>query len=337
MTATWLAVDAMSGDLGPRVIVPACFAALRRHPSLSLLLVGDPEQLAPLIGSAEPALIQRLKIESASEVIAMDDPPARMLRDKPDASMRIALQLVSSGRATGCVSAGNTGALMALARQVLGVLPGVERPAIMTSLPTQTGPVHVLDVGANVDCTAAQLVQFALMGSLAVELADNQQPDVALLNVGAESIKGGQQVRQAAAMLEQQVEIRYSGYIEADAVFRGEAGVIVCDGFVGNVLLKSAEGTARLMAGQLRERLTVNLWRRVLAGLNRGLWRELAAHWSPDAYNGAMLLGVDGLVIKSHGAAGEVAFAAALERALVLAAENLPQRLGQRMASLPAL
>lgn len=337
MTATWLAVDAMSGDQGPRVIVPACLAALRRNLSLKILLVGDPEQLSGLLKSLPQTLASRLRVHPASEVILMDDPPAQMLRGKPDASMRIALQLVRDGQACACVSAGNTGALMALARHVLKVIPGIDRPAIMTALPAQDGPVHLLDLGANVDTTAEQLVQFALMGSLAQELSGQARPRVALLNVGIESIKGSLQVRQAAASLEQIDSIHYTGFIEADAVFANGADVVVCDGFVGNVLLKSAEGIARLMSGQLREEAQRTVWRKLLVMLNVGLWRGLAKRWSPDRYNGAVLLGVQGLVVKSHGAAGERAFLAALEQAAQIAPEDLPTRLAERLGKLKDL
>lgn len=332
MTAIRIAVDAMSGDLGPRVIVPACLAALGRNPSLEIILVGEPARLSALLQSASSGSAERLHVQPATEVIAMDDPPAQMLRGKPDASMRVALQQVREGKAAGCVSAGNTGALMALALHLLKGIPGIDRPAIMTSLPACNGPVHLLDLGANVDTTAEQLMQFAVMGSLALELSGVDQPRVALLNVGTESIKGSLAVRQANAGLEQMPEINYRGYVEADAVFRNAADVVVCDGFVGNVLLKGAEGVARLMAQQLHEQAGRTPWRRLLALLNRGMWRELAASWSPDEHNGAVLLGVDGLVVKSHGAAGERAFLAALELTARVAAERLPERLAQGLS-----
>lgn len=335
MAETWLAVDAMSGDLGPRIVVSACLAALRRNPSLCIVLVGDAEQLSVLLGDfSSPAIAARLRVQPASEVVLMDDPPAQMLRGKPDSSMRVALQLVQSGEAVGCVSAGNTGALMALARHVLAVMPGIERPAIMTALPAQAGPVYLLDLGANVDATASQLVQFARMGALALELSGKSRPRTALLNVGTEPIKGSVQVRQAAVCLESMADLNYTGYIEADAVFRNAADLVVCDGFVGNVLLKSAEGVARLMAGQLREEMQKTLWRRLLAALGGKVWQELGRRWSPERYNGAILLGVGGLVIKSHGSAGERAFLAALEQALQMAGHDLPGRLAQRVGLL---
>lgn len=324
----------MSGDHGPRIIVPACFSALRRNPFLQITLVGHPGQLSPLLAAAPPELSSRLCMVSATEVVLMNDPPAQMLRSKPDSSMRVALQLVRDGQADACVSAGNTGALMALSRHVLKVIPGIERPAIMTALPAQNGPVYLLDLGANVDATADQLLQFALMGSLALELDGVARPRVALLNIGIESIKGNQQVRLAAACLERVGVLNYTGYIEADAVFRNAADVVVCDGFAGNVLLKATEGTARLMAAQLREEAGRTLWRKLLALLNRGLWSELGRRWSPDRYNGAALLGVNGLVIKSHGAAGERAFLSALELAARMSPEDVPARLAQRLDAL---
>lgn len=321
----------MSGDQGPRVIVSACLAALRRNPLLNIILVGNPEQLSALLGKTSGPLAARLRVHPATETVLMHDPPAQMLRGKPDSSMRIALQLVRDGQAGACISAGNTGALMALARHILKVIPGIDRPAIMSALPAQNGPVYLLDLGANVDSTAEQLVQFALMGSLALELAGQERPRVALLNVGIESIKGNQQVRQAAACLEQLDSIHYTGYIEADAVFTNGADVVVCDGFAGNVLLKGAEGVARLMVSQLREEAQRTLWRKLLMTLNSGLWRGLAKRWSPDRYNGAVLLGVCGLVVKSHGGAGERAFLAALEQAMGIAGEDLPARLACRL------
>ncbi len=321
----------MSGDHGPRFIVPACFSALRRNPSLQIILVGEPAQLSLLLKHTPAELSARLCVQPASEVVLMEDSPARMLRGKQDSSMRVALQLVHDGQAVACVSAGNTGALMALARHVLKVIPGIDRPALMTSLPAAKGPVYLLDLGANVDATADQLVQFALMGSLALELDGVARPRVALLNIGIESIKGSQQVRLAASCLEQASTLNYTGYIEADAVFRNEADVVVCDGFAGNVLLKATEGAARLLSNQLREEAGRTLWRKGLALLNQGLWRELSRRWSPDRYNGAALLGVNGLVIKSHGGAGERAFLSALELAARMAREDVPTRLAQRL------
>lgn len=322
----------MGGDFGPRFVVPACLAALERNPLLSIGLVGHPQQLEPLCARALPRLGGRLQLWPALDSIAMDDAPAQVLRGKPDASMRVALQQVRDGRAQACVSAGNTGALMALSRHVLKTLPGIDRPAIMTALPATTGRVYMLDLGANVDTRPANLLQFALMGSAALEVTGVRSPRVALLNIGIESVKGSALVRDTHELLQACTAVRYTGYIEADAVFRGEADVVVCDGFVGNVLLKGTEGMAHLLMDSLRSHVRASVWRRLLALLNRPMWRSLQDDWSPDHYNGALLLGVDGLVVKSHGGAGERAFLAAIELAARTAPGNLPVQLGRQMA-----
>jgi len=326
-----IAVDAMGGDFGPRCVVPACIASLIRYSSLRIILVGNPQQIEEHMPDLSPSVKQRLTIQPAHESIEMGDSPAQIIRGKPDASMRVALQLVHKGQAQACVSAGNTGALMVLSKHILKTLIKIERPAIMTALPTQQSTTHLLDLGANVDCSAEQLVQFAVMGSAAVQLSGVPKPRVALLNVGVESIKGNQQVRQAAELLAALKDLNYIGYIEGDGVYRGEADVVVCDGFVGNVFLKSSEGLARLMAATLFEQVKLTFWRRTLAWLNRTMWREVHKRWSPDHYNGALLLGVDGVVVKSHGSANEVAFAAAIHAAMLAVQENLPARLGQQI------
>lgn len=331
MSTAIIAVDAMGGDFGPRYVVPACIASLIRYPSLHIILVGNAQQIELHMLDLSFSVKQRLTVQPAQENIEMSDSPAQILRGKPDASMRVALQLVREGRAHACVSAGNTGALMALSKHILKTLPQIERPAIMTALPTQKSTIHLLDLGANVDCSAEQLLQFAVMGSAAVQLGGVSQPRVALLNVGVESIKGNQQVRQAAELLAGLKNINYIGYIEGDGVYRGEADVVVCDGFVGNVLLKSSEGLARLMAATLFEEVKRTFWRRSLAWLNRNMWSEVHKRWSPDHYNGALLLGVDGVVVKSHGAANQLAIASAIGVATRAVQENLPMRLGQHI------
>lgn len=325
----------MGGDFGPRCIVPACMASLAKNRDLHLILVGDVHKIEGALPLMADEVKQRLIIQPARENIGMDDSPARILRGKPDASMRVALQLVRDGCAQGCVSAGNTGALMALSKHVLRPLPHIERPAIMTALPTRTGVAHLLDLGANVDCTARQLAQFAFMASTAVQLKGVQRPRVGLLNVGIESVKGNQQVRRAAELLAGMSGLNYIGYVEGDGVYRGDADVVVCDGFAGNVLLKGSEGLARLLSATLSEQVKRNLWRRILALLNRGMWNEVRALWSPDNYNGAQLLGVDAVVVKSHGGANETAFAAALKVALSAVQEELPQRLERLILAQP--
>lgn len=317
----------MGGDFGPRLVVPACVDCLQRNPRLEIILVGEPGAIGAALNSAARNLRSRLHLQPASQSIAMDEPAAQQLRGKADSSMRVALELVRDGRAQACVSAGNTGALMALSKHVLQRLPGIERPAIMTAVPATTGKTYLLDLGANLDCSAEQLVQFARMGSAALRLDGIRQPRVALLNVGTEQNKGNQQVRRANELLREVRQLNYTGYVEGDGVFHGAADLVVCDGFVGNVLLKSSEGLARMLAGNLAEHSGANLWRRLLAMLNAGMWRELRSQWSPDNYNGAWLLGVNGIVIKSHGSAGRRAFAVAIEHAAEAVEEQLVERL----------
>ena len=259
-----IAIDAMGGDFGPHLIVPACIASLVEFPSLHLVLVGQAPVLEELIALHPGVDRARLRVEHASEVIGMDERPTHALRGKPDASMRVMLELVRSGRAKACVSAGNTGALMALSLYVLKPLPGIDRPAMVTAVPTARGVCHLLDLGANVDCSAEQLYQFAVMGSVAAEAQGVVRPRVALLNVGTENIKGNQQVKLAASLLQQAQGLNYIGFVEGDGLYRGEADVVVCDGFVGNVALKTTEGLAQMLALILREEFNRNLLTRLM-------------------------------------------------------------------------
>ena len=317
----------MGGDFGPRLVVSACVKSLVEHPEMHLVLVGDSAIIETVLAQYPQVDSSRLSIHHASESISTTDLPAHALRHKPDSSMRIALQLVRDKQVQACVSAGNTGALMALAKHVLKPLAHIERPAIMTALPTLTGETHLLDLGANVDVSAQQLVQFALMGSAAVQIQGVERPRVALLNVGSEAIKGNQQVKQAAALLEQIKHLNYVGYVEGDGVFRGDADVVVCAGFVGNVLLKSSEGLAKMIATRIKQRLGRGLRAWLLAWLAAPLLKVLRSELAPERYNGACLLGVDGIVVKSHGNATQEAFQAAISVAYMAAKEDLTQRL----------
>lgn len=324
----------MGGDLGPRCIVPASIACLAEFPSLQMVLVGQTSLLEDLIAGIPVADRSRLKIEHAAEVIGMDERPAQALRGKPDSSMRIALELVRDGRANACVSAGNSGALMALSRHLLKTLPGIERPAMISAIPAVNGFCHLLDLGANVDCTAEQLYQFAVMGSVAVEALGVVNPRVALLNVGTEEIKGNQQVKLAATMLQQAAGLNYIGYVEGDGLYRGEADVVVCDGFVGNILLKSSEGLAAMIADRVEAIFSESLGSRVVGGLALPFLKRLHKDLAPETHNGASLLGLQGIVIKSHGAADEESFQSAIRLALAEVQENLPQKLHGRLAEL---
>ncbi|MBF7731350.1 phosphate acyltransferase PlsX [Pseudomonas sp. N040] len=334
MSAPVIAIDAMGGDLGPRCIVPASIACLAEFPSLHLVLVGQAPLLQSLIASNPAVDSARLRIEHASEVIGMDERPAQALRGKPDASMRIALELVRSGRANACVSAGNSGALMALSRYLLKTLPGIDRPAMISAVPTARGLCHLLDLGANVDCSAEHLYQFAVMGAVAVEALGVANPRVALLNIGTEDIKGNQQVKLAASMLQQAPGLNYVGYIEGDGVYRGEADVVVCDGFVGNIFLKSSEGLATMIAGRAQTLFSESLTSRLIGRLASPLLKRLHAELAPETHNGASLLGLQGIVVKSHGSADQQGFRSALRLAFAEIRANLPQRLHGRLEDL---
>ena len=264
----------------------------------------------------------------------MDERPAQVLRGKPDSSMRQALELVRGGEAQACVSAGNTGALMALSRYLLKTLPGIDRPAMVTAMPTATGSCHLLDLGANVDCTAEHLYQFAVMGAVAAEALGVVRPRVALLNVGTEEIKGNQQVKLASGLLRQVRELNYIGFVEGDGLYRGEADVVVCDGFVGNVVLKASEGLAALIAARLEAQFRSSPLARLAGMLALPLLRRLRDDLRPAQHNGASFLGLQGIVVKSHGAAGPEGFRSAIRRALAEIRENLPQRLHGRLEHL---
>ncbi|MGL4315788.1 MAG: phosphate acyltransferase PlsX [Pseudomonas sp.] len=334
MSAPLIAIDAMGGDFGPHCIVPASVACLAEFPSLHLVLVGQAPILEELIARHPGVDRARLQVEHASEVIGMDERPSQALRGKPDASMRVALELVRSGRAKACVSAGNTGALMALSRYVLKTLPGIDRPAMVSAVPTANGVCHLLDLGANVDCSAEHLYQFAVMGSVAAEALGVMRPRVALLNVGMEEIKGNQQVKLAASLLQQAQGLNYTGFIEGDGLYRGEADVVVCDGFVGNILLKSSEGLASMILARIEALFNEGLAARLIGSMALPLLRRLRSDLAPARHNGASFLGLQGIVVKSHGAAGVEGFQSAIRRALVEVRENLPQRLHGRLEDL---
>ncbi|BBH47378.1 phosphate acyltransferase [Pseudomonas sp. KU43P] len=275
-----------------------------------------------------------MHIVAASEVIGMDERPSQALRGKPDSSMRIALELVRDGKAQACVSAGNTGALMALSRFVLKTLPGIDRPAMVAAIPTQAGYCQLLDLGANVDCSAENLYQFAVMGSVAAQALGIHRPRVALLNIGTEDIKGNQQVKLAATLLQNARGLNYVGFVEGDGLYRGEADVVVCDGFVGNILLKSSEGLATMIGARIERLFKGGALSRVAGAMAMPLLKRLQADLAPARHNGASFLGLQGIVIKSHGSAGVEGFQSAIQRALIEIQENLPQRLHGRLEDL---
>lgn len=334
MSAQVIAIDAMGGDFGPRSIVQASIACLFATPSLHLTLVGQPSLLEDLVSGLAAADRARLQIVAASEVVGMDERPSQVLRGKPDSSMRIALELVRDGKAQACVSAGNTGALMALSRFVLKTLPGIDRPAMVAAIPTQAGYCQLLDLGANVDCSAENLYQFAVMGSVAAQALGVHRPRVALLNIGTEDIKGNQQVKLAASLLHNARGLNYVGFVEGDGLYRGEADVVVCDGFVGNILLKSSEGLATMIGARIEQLFKGGLLARAAGAVAMPLLKRLQADLAPARHNGASFLGLQGIVIKSHGSAGVQGFQSAIQRALIEIQENLPQRLHGRLEDL---
>ncbi|ANO53093.1 phosphate acyltransferase [Woeseia oceani] len=317
----------MSGDLGAEVVVRAASTCLERHPRLKLILVGDQELLTGLVTRIvgdEP----RLSIRAASEVVGMSEAPADALRKKKDSSMRVAIDLVKEGAAAACVSAGNTGALMATAKFVLKMLPGIDRPAILAELPSIGGTVHMLDLGANTSCSAEQLFQFAVMGSIVTgDIRAIDRPRVALLNIGVEDTKGHETVKAAAAML-QASSLNYVGYIEGNEIFAGKTDVVVTDGFTGNVALKTMEGTVGLASHYLKSAFTRNWFAKLQAVLAGPVLRSLAVRMDSRNYNGASLVGLNGIVIKSHGSADSVAFQHAIETALLEVKNQVPEQIG---------
>jgi glycerol-3-phosphate acyltransferase PlsX len=330
-----IALDAMGGDHGPRVVVAGALRALDELPALKLVLVGQQEIVAQELRRNKAELGARLVLHHASQRVEMDELPSQALRTKKDSSMRIAINLVKEGAAQACVSAGNTGALMAMARFVLKTLPGIDRPAITSALPTRTGSTHMLDLGANSDCTPEHLLQFGLMGSVLVRAVQNiERPSVGLLNIGAEEIKGNDRVKQAARLLAAS-DLNYVGYVEGHQIFQGVADVVVCDGFVGNVALKTMEGTAGLVSHYLRQAFSRNLLTRLAGVVAAPALRSLRRSIDPRWYNGASLLGLRGIIIKSHGGADAVAFANAVRVAALEVQKDVPQRISKYLT--PAL
>ena len=319
----------MGGDQGPRVVVAALLNSLRKHTNVSALLFGDQHRLqAELNHCLDKSLLARIEICHSEKVIATTDQPSLSMRRQRDTSMSMALASVSAGQADACISAGNTAMLMALGLLEVKMLPGISRPAICTTLPTSRAPTYILDLGANVQCSAQQLAEFALLGSLAVKVLDEiNTPTVRLLNVGEESSKGNEIVQQAAALISADSRINYCGFIEGDGIFQGQVDVVVCDGFIGNVALKSSEGAARFIGQMLVELFRSNWLGRLAALLLARPLRGLRASLDPARYNGAYLLGLNGVVVKSHGAADTVAFGYALDVAIDAATKNLPAAL----------
>jgi glycerol-3-phosphate acyltransferase PlsX len=330
-----VAVDCMGGDHGPHVTVPAVLEFQARLRDVDVVLVGLRDALEAQLRACGGATGPRLRVHATSEVVAMDEPPAQALRYKKDSSMRVAIDLVKSGEAHACVSAGNTGALMAISRFVLKTLPGIDRPAIATVLPNlKRTSTYVLDLGANVDCTAEHLLQFGIMGAMLVAAVEHKErPTVGLLNIGVEDIKGNEAVKEAARLLRDS-GLNFCGNVEGNDIYKGTVDVVVCDGFVGNVALKASEGVAQMMASTMREEFSRNLLTRLAGLVALPVLRAFRDRLDHRRYNGASLLGLRGIVIKSHGSADVFAFGQALERAVDEVRNNVPQRIAARMGEL---
>ncbi len=331
-----IAIDAMSGDHGPHIIVPAALKVLSQNDDLQVIFVGDEAVLNQELGHQPAKVIQRISITHATQRVEMDDPPSRALRNKRDSSMRIAINLVKEGKADACVSAGNTGALMATARYVLKTLPGIDRPAIITALPNMQGTsTHVLDLGANIDTTPEQLFQFAVMGSVLTQAVDNlPNPRIGLLNIGQEEIKGNERVKEAAKLISSSSNINYIGFVEGDDIYNGSVDVVVCDGFVGNVALKTTEGVAKMISHYVKQSFTKNWLTRLAAIVSLPILNNLRKKIDPRRYNGASLLGLRGIVIKSHGSADILSFSHAIKEALIEVQKNVPSQINQQLGIL---
>lgn len=327
-----LAVDCMGGDHGPSVVVPAVLEFLAHDQDCSAILVGRQEALQPFLAHTDPALKDRWSVQHASEVVGMDESVATALRNKKDSSMRVIANLVKEGRADAAISAGNTGALMAISRFVLKTLPGIDRPAIASTLPTMKGHTYMLDLGANVDCAPEHLLQFGIMGAmLASALEHDERPSVGLLNIGEEDIKGNDVVKRAGELLKSS-DLNFIGNIEGDDIYKGTAEVVVCDGFVGNVALKTSEGLARMVSTFLRQEFSRNPLTRLAGLVAMPVLKAFKSRLDPRRYNGASLLGLKGVVVKSHGSADVFAFRHALEQAAEAARQRLPEKIAERMA-----
>lgn len=385
-----IAIDAMSGDDGPDIVVPAALAYLQRksqeallsldsksnaQKAFNIILVGDQNKLEALLfqrnkieqkkhklqksaadsvetntQSESDALLSKeacsefsllsslpenLSIVHADSVVEMNDRPSLVLRQKRDSSMAVALQLVKDGKADACVSAGNTGALMILGRAILGTYPGIDRPAITKMFPSKGGGTFVLDLGANVDSSAEHLLQFAIMGQLLAKIIKGiEKPKVALLNVGGESIKGNEQVRLASSLIEENELVNYVGFAEGGDIFRSKADVIVCDGFVGNVALKSAEGAAKILLKEIKDFFQASWYRKIIGFLLLPLLKKHLKQLDPDTHNGAIFLGLQGVLVKSHGHASVTSFEHAIDLAVQEAEANLPEMINQQLESI---
>lgn len=330
-----ISLDAMGGDHGLSVVVPAALEAVKKHEDIVLTLVGDKQQIKQHLEDCNGSsnYNERIHIHHASQIVTMDEPPAQALRGKKDSSMRVAINLIKADDVDAAVSAGNTGALMATARFVLRMLPGVDRPAICSIIPSiNGGHTHLLDLGANVDCKSEHLYQFAVMGSILAKAVDNNpSPKIALLNIGQEAIKGNEQVKATNKLLENAPNLNYIGYVEGDGIFHDDVDVIVCDGFVGNTTLKTIEGVARMLTAELKNEYTRTLLSKVAAFISMPILKGFRKKFDPRHYNGASLLGLQGIVIKSHGGMDSIGFANAISIARSEVINKVPKTISDQL------
>jgi phosphate acyltransferase len=326
-----IAIDVMSGDHEPREYVAGALRALAEDPQLRATLVGDPQLIGALLATQPAAVRERATVAAASQVVTMEEKPREAIRHKKDSSMRVAIELVRAGAASACVSAGNTGALTAIAHFVLKTIEGVERAAIVSAIPSAHGHTHMLDLGANTKATPEQLRQFAAMGAIiARDVYGVTAPRIGLLNIGEEDMKG-HEVVQAAHHLLAASGLNYVGFVEGDDIFSGDVDVVVTDGFTGNVALKTMEGVAGLIADRLRREFQASFLDRVAGAIARPVLRRAAAGLDPRRYNGACMVGLTGIVVKSHGRADRVAFARAIGTAALAARRALTDRIAQAL------
>ncbi len=326
-----ISIDAMGGDFGPSVTVPACLHVLNNNPDLELVLVGKEDVINKVLEDAGESDHPRISVRHATEVVASDESPSLALKRKKDSSMRVAINLVKESEADACVSAGNTGALMATARFVLRMLPGIDRPAICSGMPGTNGSSHVLDLGANVDSSSEQLVQFAVMGSILVSAVRNiESPTIGLLNIGEEEVKGNERIKTAAKLLSE-TKLNYIGFVEGTDIYTGEIDVIVCDGFMGNIALKSSEGVANMLTSFAKEEFSRSILTKLAALLSRSVLTAIKKRVDPRRYNGASMLGLKGIVVKSHGGADKLSFATAIEAAIKEVDNNVPEQIRNKL------
>ena len=329
-----VSIDASGGDFGIPVTINAGIIALKTFSDLTIAFVGDEEDINKEIknSSISQTILERIEIIHASQVINMDDSPSTALRHKKDSSMRVAINLVKNGEADACVSAGNTGALLSIAKFVLKTITGVDRPAIMSAVPTLTGnPTHILDLGANVDSKPNTLLQFAIMGSIAVQNTENiKQPTVGLLNVGSEEFKGHWKIQETAELLKNS-SLNYIGFVEGDDMYKGSVDVIVCDGFEGNIALKASEGVAHMFSHFIKKSFNKNIFTKITALIARPVMKEFKSRVDPGKYNGASLLGLKGVVVKSHGNANVDSFFQAIKEAYLEAHAKITDKISVQL------